>query len=515
MQKNKIYDYENVENYNKFFTSLYKKKEAIDFLLEKIKENDINELKEMIQPTDRILNIKDIKDTQDCIEKIAKMKEIKDNNNIFLYIKSMNQTTISQFENFSKIYLSIIELDRDYKNSKYEEENSKEVDDSKQTEQSGNLYKQVNNIIKFEAIFIIHQDYEEFKYLKEKGNSYEELTMQQLIELKNRIHIKDDKKKDDEKEKEKSKSEGETLDIKKEESPKDIYDEIIKKKRKEMIFFKETITNLEIILDYMKDLRNKGSSLPIIITIKIKGQNIEYFLGEQLNNFESIRKFLSNAKDKYITQLNLKYREDVNLRILYGQQFRSLMKHLSSGINIDSFLRYILNYTDNDQTIKEGYRTEVRTVKDYIKYYEEYNEDSLRNISSYITTVFTYNDLNPEKHYDNMKIIPVNKYKGIYSYECENNTMEKCIINLFIDIIYGLPIAQNVLITNEETSSEEMQAFFHRAILCNYNTLFVVEINDSFSIHQQSIMNNYVNNLLSYKNNDHNEKTKQNIDKKK
>ena len=40
---------------------------------------------------------------------------------------------------------------------------------------------------------------------------------------------------------------------------------------------------------------------------------------------------------------------------------------------------------------------------------------------------------------------------------------------------------QKVLMTSKETSSEEIQSFFHRAILCNYNTLFVVEINDSFT----------------------------------
>ena len=62
--------------------------------------------------------------------------------------------------------------------------------------------------------------------------------------------------------------------------------------------------------------------------------------------------------------------------------------------------------------------------------------------------------------------------------------MEKEIIKLFWDKLKEIPIAQNVLITSKETSSEEIQSFLHRAILCNYNTLFVVEINESFSEHQ-------------------------------
>jgi len=62
--------------------------------------------------------------------------------------------------------------------------------------------------------------------------------------------------------------------------------------------------------------------------------------------------------------------------------------------------------------------------------------------------------------------------------------MEKFIINLFLDKIGIYPIAQNVLITNKETSDEEIQSFLARAILCNYNTLFVIEINNSISKYQ-------------------------------
>ena len=73
-----------------------------------------------------------------------------------------------------------------------------------------------------------------------------------------------------------------------------------------------------------------------------------------------------------------------------------------------------------------------------------------------------------------------------------------------------MPIAQNILIANKETSPEEIQAFLYRAILYNYNILFVVYINDSFSDYQQDILNSYIANLLSkkYKN------YKEDIDKK-
>jgi hypothetical protein len=44
--------------------------------------------------------------------------------------------------------------------------------------------------------------------------------------------------------------------------------DVLKIKRETLLFFKNIITNLEIINEYMKDLRIKGSSLPIEIILK-------------------------------------------------------------------------------------------------------------------------------------------------------------------------------------------------------------------------------------------------------
>ena len=57
------------------------------------------------------------------------MKDLKDNFRIFEYIQGMSGKEITQFENYSRIYPSIIELDRN--------------DDI-----SENLYEKVNNFLK-------------------------------------------------------------------------------------------------------------------------------------------------------------------------------------------------------------------------------------------------------------------------------------------------------------------------------------------------------------------------------
>ena len=500
LKDNGIYNYKDIENYNKLFTCLFDKKEAIDFLFSKIEQN-LNNLYDRIQPTDRIINIKDIKDTEECISEFTKMKKLEDNFKIFDYIKSMNEKIISKFENYSKIYSSIIELDRN--------------DDI-----SGNLYEQALNIIK-DSIFDISQDTEKFLYYDDIEKKYiDKLTFEELIHLKNKIYINNENEKNDS------------------------HEDFLKDKFKILIFFKKNISNLEIINEYMKILRAKGSSLPIKIRIKFnmkdKEPSIKYYLEEQIHTFEEIRDFLFNAKDNYISQLNILYKNDSNLRFLYGKQFRSIMKYLENGYNIDSFLRYILDDKNDIRTIKEGDKNINRNTTDYIKKYELYNKNSLDSISTYITSLFIKNRTTLDEHYKEMEMkkfykktrsasiviqhslknstISVNKNynscKGIYLQECENMSMGRFILNLFWDKLRDLPIAQNILITNKETSPEEIQAFFSRAILCNYNTLFVVELNDSFSEYQQSIMNFYLDNLLSEKYERYKRKVYDEVDKK-
>ena len=83
LKNNGIYDYKNIKNYNKLFTCLYQKKEAIEFLFSKTCE-EIEKLIGRIQPTDRTISIKDVNDTKECVYEITKMKKnIKHNDKIF------------------------------------------------------------------------------------------------------------------------------------------------------------------------------------------------------------------------------------------------------------------------------------------------------------------------------------------------------------------------------------------------------------------------------------------------
>ena len=472
LKNNKIYDYEDKTNYFKLFTSLYEKKEAIDFLLSKV-DKDIKYLYDRIEPTNRTISIEKIKDCEECIKVFKKFKEFKSNSDLFDYIKKEftdDNEKIKFFESFSKNYSSIIDLDRN--------DNS-----------SFNIFEIINKIIE-NASFIFKQDKEDFCYGENRNIKTE---MEELIHLKNRIHIKVPKK------------------GKEKQTKKDLFQE----KCEKLNFFKETISNLELIYDNIKVLRIKGSSLPILIIIEINYPDIKYSLNKKEVNFEFVNDFLFRAKIEQITQLDLIYKENKYLRFLYGKLLRRIIKHLDGEANVWEIIRYILNKIDNTQDINDGIVANPKIADDYVEEYKLYINNSFKNISNYITSIFEKNNNNSlQKHYEDLLIKKEDAFKGIYVHKCKNNeSAEEFILKIFLEKIEHLPLAQNVLISSKESSPEEIQAFFYRAILCDYNSLFVVELNNSFSNFQQNIMYSYINSILSYKNKIYNESTKNKVDK--
>ena len=283
---------------------------------------------------------------------------------------------------------------------------------------SENVFGQVKNII-HDAIFNILQEKEEFCYLsydeKENKQIYKNITLEELICLKNKIHLET---------------------INNIEIENDFYEILV--------FYRNMVSNLEVINEYINALRIKGCILPIKIIIKISRKNNEtpyikyyfsHYFGDKETNFEEIEDFLFKAKIKYISQIDLFYKKKSNLRLIYGKQFINIMKHLESNYNINSILRYILNITDNNKHINDGDIYLIKNTDNYIKEYELYIQNSLNSISKYIASLFKNNNKKLEDllDYNKIKIISENKEKGIFLQECEDNTMEEFILKLFFD----------------------------------------------------------------------------------
>ncbi len=264
------------------------------------------------------------------------------------------------------------------------------------------------------------QDDEEFYYGDNKTN------IKELIHLKNNIYIKPI-------EKMKAQSNHKKLD--------------------KLLFFKNIISELEVIYDNIKTLRIKGSSLPIEIIVEIKYPNKKYSLNNIDKNYKEIKDFLFNAKIEQMSQLDSIYRKNKYLRFLYGKLFRKIIKHLEDESRVYEIEKYILNLSGSKENIIDGEKCNAQQEDDYVGQYKLYMSKSFDNISDYIISLFRNNNSSLEKHYQKMLIKGEAKYRGFYLYKCEQDeSMEEFIINIFIDKISYTPIAQNVLFTNEGTS---------------------------------------------------------------
>ena len=260
LKKEEIYDYQIKNNYSKIFTSLYEKKEAIDFLLKKINSN-IEELYDRIDPNSPTITIQKIDDTKICIEVFKQFKSIKnDNKVIFKYIKTLEEDKIKAFESYSKIFSSIIELDR---NDNF----------------ILNIFDQIDDIIKNAKFLFLHET-EIFSYGEDN-----KITMEELIHLKNKINVsandenikEEDKIKDDKSDKSKAEEVKKKIDEEKNKEKNDI----LKIKLKKLLFYKNLVTNMEVIYENMQILKTKGNNLPIdikIIVQYVRKNEADYYL---------------------------------------------------------------------------------------------------------------------------------------------------------------------------------------------------------------------------------------------
>jgi hypothetical protein len=285
-------------------------------------------------------------------------------------------------------------------------------------------------------------------------------------------------------------------------------EEKIAQRNKHLLFFKDLLVIIGLIHDNMEFLRKKGSVLDIRIQIEIKEQSIIYHLGSHEVDYKYIESFLSKAKNDIVNKLEDFYKTNEAMRFFYGKQICYIINHLNGYNDSYSFLRYILNDIDS-QTLEQGDKKNICHTKNYIKNYSIITRDSFNNICNYVNSLFVNNDSSLEKHYFKMKIKCMENnppLRGLYIYKSDSvsETMEEDILQIFLDKIGCLPIAQNILIFNKETSFEEMQAFLYRGLLCKYNTIFVFEINESFTEYYQRYSNRMMDKILIYLNNIYN-----------
>ena len=353
------------------------------------------------------------------------------------------------------------------------------------SQNQGTLYKINNNLdnIIGNSKLIFTKNNEELKIINNLGEEPEIITINDIFELKNLTQIAIGNK--------------DVINslIKNEKS--NVYKKIYSK----IIFFLDLTYNIEEIYDLITILRIKGNTLPFVINVIISYPDIKYFFDNDINQteFNFVYSFLLNAKMNIINKLNSFYKKMINIRFIYGNQINNILDHIKGKIQLNSLLRYILNYADCNKSINDLKKEFKRTTNNYINKIDLYNNDSFNIINEYINNLFLNNNSSIENHYNNISIKEGLSLKGIYTYLSDSNSFEEDFIKIFLNNTGKIPVAQNILINSEETTYEEMQSFLNRAILCEYNTLFICGIRDSLSDSQQKYFINLINELLSYK----------------
>ena len=253
----------------------------------------------------------------------------------------------------------------------------------------------------------------------------------------------------------------------------------IKEKKKRIEIFVRYVERLQNIIRYFKKLENRGC--PFIVDIRVIASKdiITYKLVDESWNYD---KLIFTLKEfcKTIMEYQLEfYKTNEYFRLVYDRQLYRLFKRTTTDDeDISSYIRFFTNGdSTNDEVIlfdspfsdpslayklyKDAIKFNFQLISDYIKFIFKNNKTSLKNL---------YKDIQVK---DNLK--------GLYRCNVKKYNMDLFIIKIFLQLTDNFPIAQNILLTNNETTTGEIYSFMYRAMKCNFNTLFIISISDDFS----------------------------------
>ena len=450
------------------------KKNCIKFLAS-LDNNDIRTLQELVNMSDdSFVTSNEINDMIKCSKFIHDLGEIKGKMNdkqlIEAFIneipKKENKGIEAHFQNYANYAGQIQELF------------SKKLDKSQATLQ------QIMNIMK-NSTFILSINNTQDPYLKFEGEFFSEenaemkkdLKYDNIIELRERAMLTRKLGNDNEEEK-----------------------KIFTLYR----LFSERVSELEKINQLLKNLGEKGHSEDIKIVIDIKDNNPSFSIeNKKVENYEECSKYLADLYSR-INEIQTKYYKNEELiRYIYGRQFNLLNSCLRKEKNnaLAPFLKFLTNDKINSneklKSLKFDYDYNLDPDK-YICLFE--------NIKKFLTDFLKSNNLKLENIYEQNIIQEKyrSNFKGLYIYLLESNEkgevqrgIEEHILNWFNFLTGHPPMAQTVLLCNEETTSEELTAFMYRAFLCQYPVFFMIGKIELLTSEKRQTLTNLINILFS------------------
>ena len=460
---NTLYDKNNIEdNYLNILLKLKEQPDSIIFLT-KINFDSCRNLQEVVGEIDNaFLNANDILDLEKCVEFITKLdiEQIKKNKtdveilNIFknevTKYKGIEVYFMRYVNNYSELK-SLIDygLDRS-------EASKKKI--SLICKNSIFILTNIKNNF-FKGIY-----YEEEDNKGQKKETQTEITMDSLLELRDRVQLT----------KKVTGDEQET--------------ELLEKYKQ----FIERVSEIYNIYDLVQDIYKSGYPETINIEIKIINYKSE-FSGCGLKTciflefFSKLKEIITELRK----QIKISYKEYPIIRFIYGRLFNLIYdaytKKEKEHNKISSFLKFMSNNLIKEENINFSYNIEGNIYKNLIE-----------NCNNYIMGILKKNNLKIDDIMKENLISQNNKdieYKGIFIYKCEE--LEKELFQLYKYLTNHTPAAQAILLCNKETTTEELTAFLYRAILCDFNSCFIIAGVELLEFEKKSILLELLNELSS------------------
>ena len=447
----------------KLIRLFFKKENEINFA----KTKDVDSAAALLyrlNPTTDSLKFNDILEYQSCIAFVNDMIVSKLTDEKFLEKLSEKikkddiNKILTTFKSYFINYEGIKSLDSNFDSSKDVYENIKLI-----------LNNSKFKIEFFKREFNVYDD----------DNKEKEIIAQDLdglIQLKDNINLNFEDLPDDNKVNEKRKEE-------------------LKEKRVKIEIFVRYVEQLQDTIKLFSKLENKGCPFLIDILIIAKKDKITFELVNTALSFDELKLKLNQFLLALFEFQSKFYKENEYFRLIYDKQLYRLFKRLThKNKDISSYIRFFTN----GESIKDDTPLFVSRFNSQSEAYKNYTDSIEENfdfISKYIENLFIINDTSLEKLYSNIKV--KDNLRGLYKCSVEKYNMDLFIIKIFLKLTGTFPIAQNILLTNNETSIGEITSFMYRAIKCRFNTLFVISISDDFSILNINQMTSKMNEIIN------------------
>ena len=266
--------------------------------------------------------------------------------------------------------------------------------------------------------------------------------------------------------------------------------------------FVDIVSDILKVNNLLEEIYISGYSKYINIEIKILDNNyfFSFLSPESLVKINSqqipVEKVLKDLKT-ILKDLKTNYKEGYKkkkfIRYVYGRQFNNLYNYSKYNLgDITPFLQFITN-----NELKKNINKEMKWIEEENEFQEVIN-----NCNNYIERIIKNNNLSLEIIYEKTIIKNNGKfrnqeYKGLYVYSCSQ--VEKELIQLYIYLTGNIPIFQNILLCNKDTSNEEITSFLYRSLLCEFNSCFIIGGIELLNFNQKNYFLELLNEILSDK----------------